>query len=283
LTPPGADAGAGPGADPRALLEGLVGAVRQVLGAAAADVLQEQRNRSLADRLAGRSGRLQQVRFTGPDTVLTVTAVGERLQGESARVVRGVVISRQALPLGEWLTAFAGQLAVRATEVAGDAAAVGRALTALGVPPGGSDLVVEETDVDGGLAGLLPRTAGRLPAAAAVVLQRIVLQLREALPRVADQPEADLLLRRTATAYLPDTLRAYLTLPAEWARTHVLADGTTPEQALLAQLQVLEADAAQLHEAALTRDATALRVNGLFLDDRFGRSALELPDRRGPV
>jgi len=281
LTPPGADAG-GPGADPQALLEGLVGTVRQVLGAAAPEALQEQRHRSLADRLAGRPGRLQEVRFTGPDTVLTVTAAGERWQGEAARVVRGVVISRQALPLGEWLTAFAGQLAARATEVAGDAAAVGRALAALGIRSGGSDLVVEETDVDGGLAGLLPRTAGRLPAAAAAVLQGIVGLLREALPRVADQPEADLLLRRTATAYLPDTLRAYLTLPAEWARTHVLADGTTPEQALLAQLQVLHEAAAQLHEAALSRDATALRVNGLFLDDRFGRSALELPDRPGP-
>ncbi|MGI4894176.1 MAG: hypothetical protein ACRYF3_03565, partial [Janthinobacterium lividum] len=205
------DAGAGPGMDPQALLEGLVGAARQVLGAAAPDLMQEQRNRSLADRFAGRPGRLQQVRFIGPDTVLTLTAAGERLRGELARVVRGVVISRQALPLGEWLTAFAGQLTVRATEVAGDAAAVGRALAALGVRSGGSDVHVEEADVDGGLAGLLPRTAGRLPAAAAAVLQRIVGLLREALPRVADQPEADLLLRRTATAYLPDTLRAYLT------------------------------------------------------------------------
>jgi len=279
LTPHGVSVAPGPGTDPQALLEELVGAVRQVLGAAAPDVLEEQRNRSLADRLAGRPGRLQQVRFTGPDTVLTVTTAGGRWQGESARVVRGVVISRQALALGEWLTAFAGQLAARATEVAGDAAAVGRALAVLGVRSGGSDLVVDDTDVDGGLAGLLPRTAGRLSAEAAAVLQRTVGLLREALPRVADQPEADLLLRRTATAYLPDTLRAYLVLPPEFARTHVLADGTTPDQALLAQLLVLEAAAAQLHEAALTHDATALRVNGLFLDDRFARSALELPDR----
>ena len=39
-----------------------------------------------------------------------------RLTAEAARVSGGVVISRRTLPLGAWLTAFAGEVAAVATE-----------------------------------------------------------------------------------------------------------------------------------------------------------------------
>ena len=83
-------------------------------------------------------------------------------------------------------------------------------------------------------------------------------------------------MRRTAMVYLPDTLRAYLSLPADWAVEHVFPDGTTPAQALVAQLEALERAAKRMRDAAVEHDASALLINGRFLADRFASSRLDL-------
>jgi hypothetical protein len=57
----------------------------------------------------------------------------------------------------------------------------------------------------------------------------------------------------TATVYLPDTLQAYLSLPADLAATHVYPDGTTPAQALIAQLGALETVAVRMRDSGSSR------------------------------
>jgi len=135
---------------------------------------------------------------------------------------------------------------------------------------------VTEATLESDLRSLHARVQGRLPADAAAATQRITALLLETLPRVAGSGEPNVIARRAATVYLPDTLGAYLTLPTDWAHNHVFSDGTTPDVALVAQLAVLETAVTRMHEAALSDDAVALLVNGRFLSDRFSVSSLDL-------
>ncbi|GAA4266087.1 hypothetical protein [Frondihabitans peucedani] len=263
--------------DPQALLASLVEGVARALPDDVADrVLEVQRSRSLRDRLSGAAGDITQVKLTSPKDALTLRLDGRRLVGESAYVSGGVIISRKTLPLGDWLTAFAGEVAAIAADAAGDAASAARALQALGVQPSGSDLLVDEADVDRGLRLLPARLEQRVPPAAAESVARIVDGLRDTLPRVKGDIEAEVLVSRTATVYLPDTLRAYVALPEAWARSHRFTDGSTAEDILVAQLATLEEAVRRMRDAAVEQDATALLVNGRFLSDRFATSGLEL-------
>ena len=107
----------------------------------------------------------------------------------------------------------------------------------------------------------------RLPEDAVATVERIVGLLQTALPRASGDAAA--LVTRTATVYLPDTLRAYVALPADWARSGALRDGSSAEDALRAQLASLEDAATRMRDAAVADDADALLLNGLFLEQRF--------------
>jgi hypothetical protein len=168
-------------------------------------------------------------------------------------------------------------VAVLAGDAAGDAAAASRALQTLGLQPAGSEIRVRESLVDGDLRTLPARLGHRMPTEAVAAVARIAELLLDTLPRVAGQGEAEVLVRRTATAYLPDTLRAYLALPPDWAAGHVFPDGTTPAQALLVQLGALEDATRRMRDAALEQNASALLLNGRFLAERFASRGLELP------
>lgn len=267
------------GDDPQALLTALIDGVGRALPAGVAkNVLEIERSRSLGDRLAGRPGDISSIKLSreGESMSLRVEK-GDRLVGEAQRVAGGVVISRRTLPLGDWLAVFAGEIGAIAGDAAGDAANAARALAALGVRPAGSDVVVSEADVSGGLQGLASRILGRVPDEAGAIVARTADLLRDTLPRVEGDGEAEVLVRRTATVYLPDTLRAYLALPASWADSHVLSNGMTAAQALVTQLEALETAARKMRDAAVEQDATQLLVNGRFLQDRFATSSLDLP------
>lgn len=263
--------------DPQALLASLVDGATRALPAGVADgVLDVERARSLKDRLSGGAGQITQVQLTGQRDRLTLRLDGKRLASESAYVSGGVVISRRTLSLGDWLTAFAGEVAAIAADAAGDAASAATALTVLGVQPAGSDVIVDKSDVDSGLRLLPARLDGRVPAPALETVAEIASALRDTLPRVAGGGDTEILVRRTATVYLPDTVKAYVALPADWARTHRFADGSTAADILLAQLAVLKEAVSRMRDAAIEQDATALLVNGRFLSDRFATSSLEL-------
>jgi hypothetical protein len=264
--------------DPQSFLSALVERVDHTLPAAvSAGVLTVDRGRSLADRLAGRPGVITALRLATSSETLTLSYErGPRWIAEAARVSGGIIISRRALTLGEWLTVFAGRVAAIAADSAGDAAASARALQALGIQPAAADVRVGEAAVESDLRALPALLAGRVPVEAAESVGRIGDLLSDTLPRVIGSGEPEVIVRRTATSYLPDTLRAYLSLPADWATGHVFPDGTTPAQALVAQLSVLESAAAKMRDSAVEQDASALLVNGRFLSDRFATSSLDL-------
>src|SRR4051794_13353618 len=241
-------------------------------------VLEIERERSMGDRLAGRPGTVSALRVRGPEYVLALRMQGRRLVPEAQREVRGVVIARQTPPLAAWLELLSGQLHALAVEAAGDAAAVSRSLAALGVAEPGSDLAVPEADVAGGLRALPLRLTGRAPDDVVATVQRIANALLDTLPRVAGSLQQEQTVLRTATDYLPRTLQAYAALPAGWAGTHRLPDGTTPLDALRSQLAVLEQATARMNGAAVGADASALLANGTFLADRFARSSIQLPE-----
>lgn len=264
--------------DPQGFLEQLAESIRRALPPdVVANAVGFDRKRTLADRVAGRPGPITRIRLTHASTALTLGfEPGPRWQGEVARVSGGVVISRRSVGLGEWLTTFAGLVAALAADAAGDAAAASRALQLLGLEPAGSEAQVRDGSIETDLQTLPGRLGDRVPADAVAEVRRIAELLLDTLPRVAGEGEPELVVRRTATVYLPDTLRAYLALPADWAAEHRFADGTTPAAALVAQLRELEEAARKMRDAAVERDASALLVNGRFLAERFASSRIDL-------
>ncbi|WP_144763916.1 hypothetical protein [Curtobacterium sp. 9128] len=255
-------------ADPQTLLDGLADAAARALPSAVVDqALTVERNRTLADRLAGRPGAVRRVRLDGVDETLTLERDGRHLRAEAAQISGGVTIARRQPPLGAWLERFAAEVAGITAEAAGDTAAVAASLGRLGIRSVDA-FRVTDADVTGGLAALTAAAATRLPSDAAATVGRIADLLTDALARVGSG-DAEVVVTRTATAYLPDTLRAYAALPTDWAATHRLSDGSTPLDALRRQLAALESAAQGMRDAAVERDASAVVVNGRFLDDRF--------------
>lgn len=126
--------------------------------------------------------------------------------------------------------------------------------------------------------------SGRLsPDVMAKVLsiRQIILGI---LPRSGNLPPGSpelYILERTATDYLPTTLKLYLSLPGTYATQHQVQDGKTSKQLLLEQLGILETKMNEVAEDVQRNDADRLLTNGRFLEERFGPSALSLqpPDR----
>lgn len=246
--------------DPSAFLTRLAADARRAAPDAAVEVEEE---RSLADRLRGRPGTPTALRLEGDEHRWTLTHQGGRWRPEVARVSGGVVIAREHPALGDWLEGFAGELAAQAARAAGDAAAARRAIGVLR----GDAFAVDREDVEGGLDGLVAQARRRLPVEQAATVERIVDLLRQALPRATGDGAA--LVRRTATVYLPDTLRAYAALPPGWAGSGALRDGATADEALRDQLAAIEQATTRMRDAAVADDADALLMNGLFLEQRF--------------
>jgi hypothetical protein len=264
--------------DPQSFLTGLVEGVTRALGdSRAAAVLEIERDRSLGDRLSGRPGTIRKLRLVGSEETLTLGYErGPRWSPEIARVSGGVVISRRTVPLAAWLSSLAGRVAAIAADASGESVAAARALQAMGIVPAGSDVQVPDADIPGGLSSIAARVDGRIAPDAVAAVDRIAKLLADTLPRVVGSGEPEVIVRRAATAYLPDTLRAYLALPSDWSTSHVFADGTTPAQALTSQLATLEAAVTRMRDSAVEQDASALLVNGKFLSERFAVSSLDL-------
>jgi len=264
--------------NPQGFLDGLIDGVGRALpGSRAAQVLAVVRARSIGDRVAGRQGTITSLRLSVPAEILTLTyRPGPVWDAQAARLSSGVVVARRALGLGEWLTAFAGRVATLSADAAGDAAAAARALESLGVQSAGADIRVGDTQIATDLRILRNLVRGRIPDHAAQRVDHIAEVLADTVALVSNDPEAEQVVRRTATIYLPDTLRAFLSLPPEWVAGHVFPDGSTPTDAFIAQLAVIEHAAGQMRAAAIDYHASELLANGRFLAQRFGRSSLEL-------
>ncbi|MGW2648397.1 hypothetical protein ACWC2T_26535 [Streptomyces sp. NPDC001393] len=101
----------------------LTGTLAEALPPGAVDV---ERKRGLADRLAGRDGRVERVEVFLGEQRLVLDLAGGHPQGEVCKEVRGVVLSRRPVALDEWVRELALAVAARAQSDARARAALER-------------------------------------------------------------------------------------------------------------------------------------------------------------
>ncbi|MFF4593389.1 hypothetical protein [Amycolatopsis sp. NPDC001319] len=96
----------------RADVESYTRVLSETLGDALPPGMVEiDRRRSFADRVAGRLGQPVEVRVSTPHQLLVLTAGRSGgVTGEIRQVVRGVVISRRDTDVEEWVTVLAEEL-----------------------------------------------------------------------------------------------------------------------------------------------------------------------------
>ncbi|HLI36875.1 MAG TPA: hypothetical protein VKV80_05965 [Streptosporangiaceae bacterium] len=83
-----------------------------------------ERERSMADRMRGRPGEVSKIRVRLGEQIMTLGVRHGQPVAEICREVRGVVLSRQAVPLEEWTQALAGALVTHAERNASTARAL---------------------------------------------------------------------------------------------------------------------------------------------------------------
>lgn len=83
----------------------------------------------------------------------------------------------------------------------------------------------------------------------------------------------------TATDYLPESLKSYLSLPRQWADSRPVADGKSSLMMLIDQLDLLGLTVEKMIDATNRRDASSLIAQGMFLSDKFAPApiGLQLP------
>jgi len=120
----------------------------------------------------------------------------------------------------------------------------------------------------------------RFPPEIAALVTQIASDVQTVLPRLAAAGVTSPTLvdvRSTATSYLPDTLNAYLAVPAAYRNTAPISGGKTARQIVAEQLTVLAAKMKEIAQNAAADDAQALLANGRFLKDRFGAAPMFRP------
>jgi hypothetical protein len=88
-----------------------------------------ERERSMSDRMRGRPGEISKIVVRLGDQLMTLAVRNGKPTAEICREVRGVVLSRQNVPLQQWADALASALVVHAESNAQAAAALRRLVT----------------------------------------------------------------------------------------------------------------------------------------------------------
>lgn len=139
-----------------------------------------------------------------------------------------------------------------------------------------------ERTVRAALASAEAMVRGRAPAAVETRVSAIsgvvgdIMRRQSALGGASPQLFAVL---RTATDYMPSALEAYMKLPQSYATTRRQADGRTALEILTSQLDLLQREMIDVADAVNKNDLDRLLAHERFLTQRFGRSALSLPER----
>jgi hypothetical protein len=129
------------------------------------------------------------------------------------------------------------------------------------------------------LVAFVNRSAGRLPVDAVVAALRVTDVVREILDDAAADAVPDvyviIAVRGMVDDYLPTTLHAYLALDPGVAAT-ANAQGGTPAEHLVQQLDSLWLAGLDVLRAAQARDVDKLVTQGNFLHTKFSGSDLDL-------
>jgi hypothetical protein len=88
-----------------------------------------ERERSMSDRMRGRPGEVSKVAVRLGDQLMTLEVKNGQPAAEISREVRGVVLSRQNVPLQQWASALASALVQHAENNAQAAQALRRLVT----------------------------------------------------------------------------------------------------------------------------------------------------------
>jgi hypothetical protein len=91
-----------------------------------ADYVTVERMRSMADRMHGRPGEISKVVIRLGDQVMTLAVRKGKPVAEVCREVRGVILSRDSVPLHQWAAALASALVAHAESNAQAAEALRR-------------------------------------------------------------------------------------------------------------------------------------------------------------
>jgi hypothetical protein len=151
--------------------------------------------------------------------------------------------------------------------------------------PQGVAANLDQGEIKKALDGAVRMSRGRLPSDIQAKIAEIRQQILDLLPSLSAFPAGsqDLyVIQRTATDYLPGTLRAYLALPEAYATTRVLEGGKTPQQLLREQVLLLDEKLDEITDAVHRHDTDRLLANGRFLEERFGKESggLSLPPQK---
>ena len=97
----------------------------QLLGEALpADYVTVDRDRTMSDRMKGRPGEISKIVVRLGDLQMTLGVRNGQPVAEICRAVRGVVLSRQTVPVQEWAATLAGALVSHAEQNAQTAQAL---------------------------------------------------------------------------------------------------------------------------------------------------------------
>ena len=88
------------------------------------DCVKVERKQTMSERMRGKPGEITKVAVQLGDLQMTLGVQNGRTAAEICRAVRGVVLSRQTVPLAEWIQALAGALVTHAQEHAEAAVAL---------------------------------------------------------------------------------------------------------------------------------------------------------------
>lgn len=155
---------------------------------------------------------------------------------------------------------------VAALSLLGGSRAPAPAAPAVAPGPGPDDVRRELADLLGGLVGNVPPDV----LSKYESIHRRMLAMLPHLGRLEGTSEDLYILHRTAADYLPVAVQSYLKVARAGGAEQPLADGRTPHQALLEQLDLIETRLADLGAALEGRDLDQLLAHGRFLEARFG-------------
>jgi hypothetical protein len=91
-----------------------------------------ERNRTMADRLQNRPGTVTKISVTLGERTLTLAVHRGMPVAEICRQVRGIVLTRQQVPIAQWITELASRLVEHAEQNAATASALRRLVAGTG-------------------------------------------------------------------------------------------------------------------------------------------------------
>jgi len=151
--------------------------------------------------------------------------------------------------------------------------------------PGERDLSIQlgaaqdAAEVRDGLAKLLRGIRGKVADdlyTKVVSIQASILGTLEAEGAANEADPNVYLIRQTALSYLPDAFSTYLRMPRVMAERRAIADGRTPHDVLLEQLDLMDRRLASVADDIARHDSDRLLANGRFLAEKFGTSGLQI-------